>query len=124
MLFCIYASGRRLSVLPSPVGSPSKTWCFRSVVWIPYPPDPLVQTSHYPPSFDSRRLLPTHVPQYLSLLQNLLFGEVPYAYGVLRTVDEMTTDDRVLTGTGRDVDLYGWMRGGELGELVLEEETS
>lgn len=42
---------------------------------------------------------------------------------MLSTIDEMSTDDRVFAGTGRDVDLDGWMRGGESGEVVLEEET-
>lgn len=42
---------------------------------------------------------------------------------MLRAVDEVTADDRMSAGAGGDVDFDGRVGGGELGEVVLEEET-
>lgn len=76
----------------------------------PDAPDRLVIATYYLPTLDPSQLFSTCIPEQFHLLQNLLFLEVPHAYGLLPSIDIRTTDYGMFGWPGRDVYFDLWMR--------------
>lgn len=85
---------------------------------IPHPPDPLIQTPHYPPPLHPPHLLPIRIPQQLRLEQNLLLLQVPHAYHFFPAIDVRAPDYRMRVRARGDVDVdlrVGFCEGGDEG---------
>lgn len=69
----------------------------------PDAPNRLIIATHNLPTLDPSQLLSTCISEQFYFLQNLLFLEIPNAYGLLPTIDISTTDDGMFGRPGGDV---------------------
>lgn len=69
----------------------------------PDAPNRLIIATYNLPTLDPSQLLSTCISEQFYLLQNLLFLEIPNAYGLLPTIDISTTDDGMFGWPGGDV---------------------